>query len=181
MAYKQRWLAYFEVLDANSDGAIDQLDVEGIVAIAQKTGTTPEVLHQIRAAATDSIANLIKEFDSNRDGKINREEWLSGVEKSFIGKTIETAPAWWKDVVARTFNAVDINKNGEIAEEEYVKEVSRMSPATSPDAVRAAYHKFKGPGKFDVEAFKRLMFVWASSPNPEPEAEALTPIFRKQH
>lgn len=38
------------------------------------------------------INNLINNFDDNKDGKITREEYFSGVERHFIGKTPETVP-----------------------------------------------------------------------------------------
>jgi len=179
MAYKQRWLEYFEVLDVNGDGFIDRSDVDGVVNLAAKNVTNPAALAEIRAVATEFNANLIREFDANRDGKVSKEEWLQGVEKVFVGKTVETAPQWWQDLATRTFVAADINKNGEIAEEEYVKNVGNLSPSTNVEDVKKAYRHFKGEGKFDVASFKRVLFTWASSPNAEPEATTLTPYFRK--
>ena len=38
------------------------------------------------------FAEIIHAFDANKDGKVTREEMLSGVEKSFIGKTVDNLP-----------------------------------------------------------------------------------------
>lgn len=39
------------------------------------------------------INNLIDSFDTDKDGKITKDEYFEGVEKHFIGKTPETIPS----------------------------------------------------------------------------------------
>jgi len=181
MAYKQRWLDYFELLDANGNGTIDAGDVGAAGERAEASGLfTPATLAQYKQHLAEIINHLIKEYDANKDGKITKEEWLAGIEKGFIGKSQEAGPAWWNDVLGKIFATVDKNNNGEISEDEYVKAVTTLSPTTSADAVRKAYNNVKGPGKFDVEVVRKLYWRWATSPDSDPEIDTLaSPILRK--
>jgi len=182
VAYKQRWLDYFEMLDSNNNGTIDVGDVEAAGKIAEASGHfTGAALVQYKQHIAEVVGHLIKEYDSNKDGKVTKEEWLAGIEKAFIGKSQDAAPAWWNEVLGGFFAAADANKNGEISEDEFVKAVTTLSPKVTADAVKKAYNHVKGPGKFDAAVFRKLYWIWATSPNPEPEVDILASTFLRKH
>lgn len=52
---------------------------------------------------------MIKNFDTNHDGKVSKEELLAGVERDFVGKPADALPAWWKDNIAILFHSA-LNK-----------------------------------------------------------------------
>lgn len=39
-----------------------------------------------------SFHGIVKNFDTDKDGKVSKEELLAGVEKNFIGKPIDALP-----------------------------------------------------------------------------------------
>jgi Ca2+-binding EF-hand superfamily protein len=67
---------------------------------------------KIAKAAHDAYKSLLKETDKNNDGKISRKEYF----------------AIWKDpkIAEKKYVAWDVNKDGYITEEEYVKVVMNM-------------------------------------------------------
>lgn len=126
---------------------------------------------------------LIKEFDVNKDGKVSKEELITGVEKVIVGKPVEALPAWWRENINNIFNAIDTNKNGELSLEESIKALHNFNPAETEANITAAYKWAvqHGPskGRYDANTLNYVIFLWASSPDDIPEVTTLTPYFRK--
>eukprot|EP00026_Physarum_polycephalum_P016767 Phypoly_transcript_17763.p1 GENE.Phypoly_transcript_17763~~Phypoly_transcript_17763.p1 ORF type:complete len:187 (+),score=38.14 Phypoly_transcript_17763:99-659(+) len=185
MAYKQRWLEYFEALDADGSGAIDPGDLSYATKTFSKMLGKPEDSAEVKshaAAYSTFFHDLVKAFDINKDGSISKDELLAGVEKYFIGKTPETVPDWWKAHVLQAFEAVDINGDGDLSVEEKVSFVKRLVPSASEADITAAYAwgiKQGSSGKYDATTLSRIVFKWATDPNPTPEASLLLPFFSK--
>jgi len=123
---------------------------------------------------------MIKDLDSNSDGIVTKEELLAGVEKFFIGKDYLTVPRWAQVEGERLFEVLDVNKNGELSFEEVSTFSKKSGSNASNTELRHAYDYAKnlGGGIFDKIAFRKLLFVWASSPDPVPEFDVLIPFFK---
>jgi len=182
MAYKQRWADYFDLLDGNGNGFIEPSDAEVLVKRAAAGGAlSAEAQASLKTVVTKLIADLIKAYDANKDGKVSKEEWANAVEKSFAGKPIDQAPDWWKEQIVGVFKVTDTNNSGELSEDEVTVRVIKQNPSANPDEVRAAYKKVTAGGKWDVIKYQEIAWTWATSPNPEHEVVLLTPFLKKQH
>eukprot|EP00026_Physarum_polycephalum_P017296 Phypoly_transcript_18472.p1 GENE.Phypoly_transcript_18472~~Phypoly_transcript_18472.p1 ORF type:complete len:202 (+),score=49.84 Phypoly_transcript_18472:34-606(+) len=185
MAYKQRWLEYFELLDADKSGFIDLGDLANATDMYSKVLRKPADSADVKGAVAvyrKFFELLIKDFDTNKDGKVSKEELLSGVEKHFIGKKASELPAWWKEQVTAAFNFFDIDKDGSLSLEETTKNFQSLSKNTSAEDLAKAYNwvaSHSASGKFDGPAYSDLIvYNWATSPDTIPEVYTLTPYFR---
>jgi len=185
MAYKQRWLGYFKVLDANNSGFIDPGDA---AIVGKRLATTfgfaegsPQY-HGIVKALEGYLTNLIKDFDINKDGKVSREELIESVDKLFVGKGIEHLPGWWIANLELFFKAFDTNNNGELSLEEVTHIIKKVTPHESAENIAHAYkwaqNHSHSKGKYDANTLVAILYEWATSPAPTPEAEILMPFFR---
>eukprot|EP00026_Physarum_polycephalum_P017825 Phypoly_transcript_19176.p1 GENE.Phypoly_transcript_19176~~Phypoly_transcript_19176.p1 ORF type:complete len:213 (+),score=30.24 Phypoly_transcript_19176:83-721(+) len=142
MAYKQRWLEHFDVLDVDNSGAIDLNDTKFFKQRFAKLLNRPEDAPQVLAAAkdwTEFYQALIKAFDVNNDQKVTKDEFLAGVEKYFVGKTAETVPAWWREHLKKVFLCDDKNGDGVLSLEEKLASSKRFNPNVSEADVKHAY------------------------------------------
>jgi len=147
---------------------------------AQKSGLfSPAEIDRIRQNTSTAINALIKAFDINHDNKVSKDELIASVEKVFVGHSVNDAPEFWKAAAASLFESLDSNKNGELNEDEYVKGIVNVAPSVPADRVKAAFRHVKGGGKFDLPAFRNVLWTWATSPNAEPEVEVLTSFLHK--
>ena len=58
----------FEVFDLNKDGYLDKNELRAIIEQHEGDNTSPQIIENV-------IENIILEFDTNQDGKINFEEF----------------------------------------------------------------------------------------------------------
>jgi len=185
MAYKQRWLSYFEVLDGDHNGHINSADAAIVgkeLAHRYHYAEGTPAYHAITKSFHDYVEHLIKAFDANKDGKVTKEELLAAVEKFFIGKSVGEAPDWWKSNVEGIFTAFDANNNGEISLQEFTHLWKNANPAESEDRLAHAYKwavSHSSSGKFDAHALSTVSHIWATSPNPTPEADVILFILHK--
>jgi len=187
MAYKQRWVNYFEVLDADHSGFIEPKDAalhgkEVAVRLGFAEGT-PGYNHLIQSHEK-YVEGLIASFDANKDNKVSRTELIEAVEKLFVGKSVDELPAFWTENISTSFKALDTNHNGELSKEEVTHFVKKLTPHVSDAEIAQAYQWAKehslSKGKFDAHTLLIISYIWATSPELTLEAEILFPVFRKQ-
>jgi len=182
-SYKERWAEYFDILDADGSGFIDPNDSSNFVK-RLASYLPPSELPKIGQRHGDLFRKLLKEYDANKDGKISKDELLAAVEKVFVGKTVDTAPAWWREHTAETFALMDYKKIGEILVEDIIVTFKILSPTETEENIRNAYTWVtisSKSGKYDQVAYVDLVFGWASSRSSTPQATVLLPLFRKPH
>jgi len=78
-----------------------------IVTFAQNQQDTTEI-----RKARDDFQSLLKETDKNNDGKISKDEFLAKFKDKKIGEN--------------KYNELDLNKDGVITENEYVKATLKL-------------------------------------------------------
>eukprot|EP00026_Physarum_polycephalum_P009091 Phypoly_transcript_09202.p1 GENE.Phypoly_transcript_09202~~Phypoly_transcript_09202.p1 ORF type:complete len:188 (+),score=38.43 Phypoly_transcript_09202:815-1378(+) len=185
MAYKQRWMEYFDVLDANKNGFIEPSDLDNIATTLSKFLRVPEDHQKVKTGVEANkrfFAGLIKDLDANKDGKVSREELLAGVEKLFVGKNPQALPQWWKDNLKQFFETNDLDQNGVLSYEELARDIRGTTPTETDENIKASYDwiiKISPTGKLDAEAALAGAFVWATSPNLEPECTRIYAFWRK--
>eukprot|EP00026_Physarum_polycephalum_P018575 Phypoly_transcript_20212.p1 GENE.Phypoly_transcript_20212~~Phypoly_transcript_20212.p1 ORF type:complete len:186 (+),score=36.21 Phypoly_transcript_20212:111-668(+) len=181
MAYKDRLDEYFDLFDVKKDGFLDPADYAVIGSQLDIVfGFPSDDPHSASKLFYDFFASFIRELDSNKDGKLSKEEFFEGIEQHFIGRTFDTAPAWWKDRAAGVFKVFDKNKNGELSLDEVKSYVKLMNPKETDENIEHAleWAKKLRSGKFDAETFIEVILIWTTSPGPVPEADTLLPFFR---
>eukprot|EP00026_Physarum_polycephalum_P017382 Phypoly_transcript_18594.p1 GENE.Phypoly_transcript_18594~~Phypoly_transcript_18594.p1 ORF type:complete len:187 (+),score=31.31 Phypoly_transcript_18594:72-632(+) len=185
MAYKQRWLEYFDILDANKNGFIEPGDLENIAQTLSKFLRVPENHPKVTTGVEANkrfLTALIKDLDTNKDGKVSREELLAGVERLFVGKTPQTLPAWWRDNIKQFFETNDLDNNGVLSYEELARDIRGTTPTETEENIKAAYDwaiKLSPAGVFNAEVAIAGSFVWATSPDPEPECTRIYAFWKK--
>nr|QQY02463.1 calmodulin 2 [Cryptocotyle lingua] len=138
---KLRWA--FSVYDTNGDGSIDARELEAVLARVGRRPTPTEV------------ANILKRFDTNQDGKINFPEFLVMMMKKKKFASLETD-------LRRAFQFFDENKDGFISQEE-LKSVLKMFGGTFKNLDAETIMKEadeNGDGRLDYEEFIALMADW---------------------
>jgi len=185
MAYKQRWQDFFEVLDSNHNGFVEPTDgpiVGKKIAAALGKEEGGEEYKEIVESFDEFLKEVIHGFDLDKDGKVSKEEFFVSVDNIFIGKKLEEIPDWWKTRIAESFYVLGADHLGTVTKEGVVDNIHRFSPGVPVAAIEKAYDwaaGLSGSGKYDVNGFYKVVYEWATNPNPTPEADILTPFFRK--
>jgi juvenile hormone diol kinase len=117
---QRKFTRYFNVLDYDHNGVIEQEDFENIaLTLAQMrnwAAGSPE--HQACRAGLMSIWQHLQQFaDTSQDGRISLEEWLKNEEDAIA--TAENYAKYVTPVAAGLFDAVDENGDGVISVQEY--------------------------------------------------------------
>jgi Ca2+-binding EF-hand superfamily protein len=183
MAYRDRWVAYFNALDANKTGFIQPSDAifigKKVAAVYGVTDGSPEYT-AILNASPKVVDGIINACDADKDGKVSLEELLSGVENTIIGKTAHTLPECYASPLEEYFRAADLSHNGIISLEEMIIGIKKVAPHESEERVKNAYQwaaQQSSSGKYDKEALLHVGLQWATSPDPTPEADILIGYF----
>eukprot|EP00026_Physarum_polycephalum_P012369 Phypoly_transcript_12669.p1 GENE.Phypoly_transcript_12669~~Phypoly_transcript_12669.p1 ORF type:complete len:211 (+),score=33.99 Phypoly_transcript_12669:26-658(+) len=186
MAYMQRWMDYFDLLDVDKNGVIDSMDLYRTSQIVQTEMDKYENSEEIQQAisAYNTIFNgFMEDFDEDKDGRVTKEDVLFGVQKHFIGQTLETIPAWWKESSKHMIEAADLDKDGELSLEETRRYLKMADPALSDTAIEASFAWVKGlaiSNRFDATAAFKFYYVWATCPEYPPQLHPISAIFRKR-
>jgi len=181
--YKERWDKYFAFLDGNKNGTLEAEDAKiAGEAAAKGLGYKPGDAGYDAAIKnfTDYLNALIGAFDTNKDGKVTKEEYSTNVEKLFANKNYEQVPDWSVKETNRFFTLLDGNGNGSVSFDEVVAINKRVGSHNSEADLKKAYDYAVGlgGGAFNQVANRKLFTEWTSAAKPVPEFEAIYPMFK---
>lgn len=181
MAYRDRWLKYFDHFDINKNNFLDPEDFKIVgEAVDRLFGIPADGSVSTGAIFHDYFVAFIRELDIDKDGKLTREEVLQGAEKYFVGKDASTAPKWWVDLIQKFFQVFDKDHNGSLSLQEVKDYVKKVYPGEDDAKIEHAFEwaKKQSPsGKWDADAVQNTVLTWAGSRDPTPEADVLLPFF----
>jgi calmodulin len=114
----------------------------------------PTLLRALGFAVTEKLAKeLLKKYDKNHDQRLNKDEWLTLVEK-------ETLPdATSPEELRIAFKAFDSDGNGFVTKEELCKALTTMGeplPLAQVEAMITAVDS-DGDGRLDIEELTKLV------------------------
>eukprot|EP00026_Physarum_polycephalum_P015390 Phypoly_transcript_16057.p1 GENE.Phypoly_transcript_16057~~Phypoly_transcript_16057.p1 ORF type:complete len:189 (+),score=41.26 Phypoly_transcript_16057:97-663(+) len=184
MAYKLTWNAFFDLYDTDKSGDVSPEDVKGaaryFIEKYNISKDSPDYEKAIKCY-DDFFGGFFKATDTNKNGKVTREELINTMTK-IKEAGYENAPAWWRDGGESHFGVVDKNKTGEISLEELTEFVKKERPAYTDADIEHAYKwglQTVGREKLDKEAYFHLNYIWGTDTEPHHELDIIFPFWSK--
>lgn len=112
----------FKLLDSDGSGVVTKDDfeekIQAVASIGNRKPGTPEY-DRVQSCYTNQWNSLKKAADTNDDGKVTQEEWLTWAEKAVSDSG--TFEKLVKETAAAIFDVMDLDSSGTVSFEEYKK------------------------------------------------------------
>jgi len=184
--YKERWEAYFDILEQANQGFISLVDADMFgKCLAESLGYPPGSVgyQETLNIARELLWGFLSAFAIDKDARLSKGELLKSVETFFANKDAQSLPEFAYDAYKRFFNLLDRNKSGELSLEEFKYFSKRFGSNASDEEIQKAFdHAITiYPTKDLLTHRKFVAFVteWTSAPHPAPEFEVLIPFFKR--
>jgi len=155
--------------DYDNNGVLDRNDFECLAVrntIMEGNGAWDKEKY---AKNTDVMINLwnqiadIADFDKN--GEVDAEEFMGGVETACKGKAFAALPDAFKFFIEGQFRTIDVDGDGSIGLEEFRLDcVSRMAYPTI-EALDNSFKSIAEGGSLTLERYKELYAEFMSNPD----------------
>ncbi|MEU1498783.1 EF-hand domain-containing protein [Streptomyces sp. NPDC005732] len=126
-AYQTRVFSLFDLIDTSKNGYIDPEDLPRAADGAAAAET--QRAHLVRAF----ITGVAKNADSNKDSRVTKDEMISCVERTMVGKSASDLPGYVREVTAGVFALMDADGNGKVSKGEF-ETYLRTRNVTAPGA-----------------------------------------------
>ena len=103
----------------------------------------------------DRLAYNFKSLDKNKDGKLSKEEIRAGIEAD-MGELIFTFGAKKVDFIDELFAVIDVNKDGTIDYDEFIRAGYSQSELINKKNLKMAFKAvdYDGDGSIDIKELK---------------------------
>lgn len=170
-ALRERLTTMLAVWDADRDGAIEESDYEiaagRMVSVSGLKPGAPEY-EQLHAQLVDGGWQLLRQFDSNGDGRVTIEEALNG----FDG--LHDDEERYRKVIVEpsysVFDLIDADHDGRITAEEHRDFLVAMTVDAASAEAAFAHLDADGDGYLSREEYVALMRDFYTSDDPDVPA-----------
>ncbi|CAF0834087.1 unnamed protein product [Adineta steineri] len=159
----------FHLYDADGDGSITPRDFEILAdKLSSLVGQEDVKRREDYAAARKSLCQEIMRADANQDGKVTLEEWLDF--HKHLAKELhkpDTNPEILEQLSERintTFNMLDLNHDGYIAKDEWVKTCQFFG--VDQTTAEKSFEQLSKGDKLEEDKAKHLFFEYLKSDDP---------------
>lgn len=159
----------FYLYDADRDGSITPADFEILAnKLSTLIGQDDIKRKEDYAAARKTLCQEIMRADANQDGKVTLEEWLD-FHRNLANELHkpDTNPDILEQLAERintTFNMLDLNHDGYIAKDEWVKTCQFFG--VDQQTAEKSFEQITNGDKLEEDEAKRLFFEYLKSDDP---------------
>ncbi|MFJ6809128.1 EF-hand domain-containing protein [Streptomyces anulatus] len=151
-----RTLELFSVFDTDNSGWINESDLPSVTD--GQSAVKAQEVQNVR----DLMTGLIKAADTDKDGRVSRQEIRAYLDNSLSTKTLDELPAPIRDFTTKTFALMDTNKAGSVSYEEF--DAYLKARTTTPDSASDFKRIVRSGSKFKVEDLHRAAFAFFTEP-----------------
>lgn len=159
----------FYLYDADRDGSITPVDFEILAnKLSTLVGQDDVKRKDDYASARKTLCQEIMRADANQDGKVTLEEWLD-FHRNLADelRKPDTHPDVLEQLSERintTFNMLDLNHDGYIAKDEWVKTCQFFG--VDERTAEKSFEQLTKGDKLEEDEAKRLFFEYLKSDDP---------------
>jgi len=159
----------FYLYDADKDGSITPLDFEILAdKLSALVGQDDTKRREEYASARKTLCQEIMRADANNDGKVTLEEWLDyHANLANELRKPDTNPEVLEQLSQRintTFNMLDLNHDGYIAKDEWVKTCQFFG--VDENTAEKSFQQITKHDKLEEDKAKSLFFEYLKTDDP---------------
>jgi Ca2+-binding EF-hand superfamily protein len=159
----------FYLYDADGDGSITPIDFEILAdKLSTLVGQDDTKRCEEYASARKTLCQEIMRADANQDGKVTLEEWLDyHANLANELRKPDTNPEILEQLSERintTFNMLDLNHDGYIAKDEWVKTCQFFG--VDEKTAEKSFEQITKDDKLEEDKAKQLFFEYLKSDDP---------------
>jgi juvenile hormone diol kinase len=167
-ALRDRFITVLRFWDADRDGAIEESDYEVAAGrIAGLGGLKPNSTEyeQLHSQLVNGGWQLMRQFDSNGDGRVTVEEALKGFD------ALHADPQRYREVIVEpaysSFDLIDTDHDGRITAEEHRAYLIALSVDEATAETAFEHLDLNGDGFLSREEFVQLIDEFYTSDDPD--------------
>ncbi|WP_232269855.1 EF-hand domain-containing protein [Streptomyces gobiensis] len=164
----------FDTIDADGNGVIERNDLERLARnIVTAAARDTDVVEWEYRKVWDALAD---EVDTDRDGRISREEFHRAMEsRAQDDRLIERT---FRPAIQAEFSAVDADGDGSITRDELVQTVQQLG--ASREEAQRGFDRLDqdGDGRIDFEEYWDAWLTQLTSEDPDAPGSALFGMLR---
>lgn len=171
-AYKQRVLELFDLIDTSRSGFVDPGDLA-----PRSEGQSAEQVQRGEAVGR-IVTEIIRSSDSNKDGKLSKDEMLHWVERTMVGKTPETLPDPVKNLARAVFAFMDADGSGKVGKAEFEKYLKARNSSSAGAVEEFAKLDGDGDGTLVRSDIDKAIFRFFTAPESDCPQQWLRAFFK---
>merc|ERR1712133_201929 len=155
--------------DIDNNGVLDKTDFECLAVkntIMEGKGAWSADSYTKNKEVMINLWNQIAEIaDFDKNGEVDSDEFMKGVETACKGKKYSELPAAFKFFIEAQFRTIDVDGDGSIGLEELRYDCVNRMPVKSVEELDAAFSKISTDGDLTLSRYQEMYSEFLGNPD----------------